>query len=77
VWCEDGLFAVTVDTNSPSLLGKLKRLFGVEQYQFGAYDVSPDGGRFVLVKDVTEYDSDLVVVLNWLDEVERLVPTSR
>ena len=71
------MFAVPVDANSASPLGEPKRLFAVEQYLLGAYDVSADGERILVVKDVSGFDSDLVVVLNWLDEVERLVRTGR
>lgn len=75
VWCEDGLFALPVNVNSPSPIGRPERLFAVEPYFSGAYDVSTDGRRFLMIKDITEPDSELVVVLNWLDELKRLVPT--
>jgi eukaryotic-like serine/threonine-protein kinase len=42
------------------------------------YDVSPDGKRFLLIKDASPSETtphQLVVVLNWLDELKRLVPT--
>jgi hypothetical protein len=38
------------------------------------YDVSPDGQRFVMVKDEPGSDR-LNVVLNWTEELKRLVPT--
>ena len=38
------------------------------------YDVSPDGQRFVMVKDETG-SGRLNVVLNWAEELKRLVPT--
>jgi Tol biopolymer transport system component len=38
------------------------------------YDVSPDGQRFVMVKDETG-SGRLNVVLNWTEELKRLVPT--
>jgi dipeptidyl aminopeptidase/acylaminoacyl peptidase len=40
------------------------------------YDVSPDGRRFLLIKDVPSKEPDapqLIVVKNWLDELQRLV----
>ena len=37
------------------------------------YDVSPDGKRFVMVKDETG-SGRLNVVLNWTEELKRLVP---
>ena len=39
------------------------------------YDVSRDGGRFLFVTRA-EYPRDLHVVLNWYQELERLVPTN-
>ena len=43
------------------------------------YDVSPDGQRFLMMKG-TEQESDatqLNVVLNWADELRRLVPARK
>ena len=41
------------------------------------YDISPDGQRFLLIKrgEATEGTSELTVVLNWFEELKRLVPT--
>jgi serine/threonine-protein kinase len=44
------------------------------------YDVSPDGQRFLMIKDVATGDQNgtpasIVVVLNWFEELNRLVPT--
>jgi len=43
------------------------------------YDVSPDGQRFLMIKDVAAADQNatpagIVVVLNWFEELKRLVP---
>lgn len=38
------------------------------------YDVSADGQRFVMVKDETG-SGRLNVVLNWTEELKRLIPT--
>jgi eukaryotic-like serine/threonine-protein kinase len=52
---------------------------------FGAanrfYDVSPDGERFLMIRENDEEGQDgsparLVVVLNWHEELKRLVPTN-
>ena len=45
------------------------------------YDVSPDGQRFLMIKDnaagdQTSTPASMVVVLNWSEELKRLVPTS-
>ena len=40
-----------------------------------SYDLAPDG-RFLLVKpEEHAYVSEINVVLNWFDELQRLVPT--
>jgi hypothetical protein len=44
------------------------------------YDVSPDGQRFLMIKEGTSTDqasaSQVIVVQNWLEELKRLVPTN-
>jgi len=44
-----------------------------------SYDVSRDGTRFVMIEEDAGYSSDvgsdLVVVLDWFEELKRLVPT--
>ena len=44
-----------------------------------SYDVSPDGRRFLMIKDAGAEEgaapSQLVVVLNWFEELKRLPPT--
>ena len=42
------------------------------------YDVSPDGQRFPVLKPVEQKEAPLTqinVVLNWSEELKRLVPT--
>ena len=45
------------------------------------YDVSPDGKRFLMVKDATDQAPatplSVVVVQNWSEELKRLVPSKR
>jgi hypothetical protein len=45
-----------------------------------SYDVAADGQRFLMIKegegsDQTDAPSSLIVVLNWVEELKRLVPT--
>ena len=50
---------------------------GMTWFEAGAYDVSPDGERFLMVlEDRTPETMELVVVLNWFEELKRLVPTN-
>lgn len=63
------------------------RMFAAGQYFFGAgeafgrgYDISRDGRRFLMIKDVTPDPSSaptIVVVQNWFEELRQKVPTSR
>ena len=41
------------------------------------YDVTPDGQRFLMVREVPQQPasvSQIVLVQNWLEELKRLVP---
>ncbi len=41
------------------------------------YDISPDGQRFLMIKAVEGSQSGQInVVLNWFEELKRLVPTN-
>ena len=40
-----------------------------------AYDVSPDGQRFLMVKQGEQVPTQINVVQNWIEELKRLVPT--
>ena len=77
---KDELYAVAVDTVSGFQAGPPQVLFEWDAWGYGyatAYDVSADG-RFLasLLADSQEGDPYRVVVIeNWLDELERLVPT--
>jgi len=42
------------------------------------YDISPDGQRFLMIKEETAQQdtAQINVVLNWFEELKRLVPTN-
>jgi Tol biopolymer transport system component len=67
-------------TTSPDLALSTPRLLFEQRYAYGVsvttpnYDVSPDGQRFVMVKDESG-SGRLNVVLNWTEELKRLGPT--
>jgi Tol biopolymer transport system component len=42
---------------------------------FQYYDISPDGKRFLMLKEVTPEVNQINVVQNWFEELKRLVPT--
>ena len=78
----NSVMAVKVSTEPTFTFGPPEVLFEgtyLHDYDFAAptYDVAPDG-RFLMIKPVTGEDSErteLIVVLNWFEELERLVPT--
>jgi hypothetical protein len=41
------------------------------------YDVTRDGQRFVMVKEQTISANQINVVVNWFEELKRLVPLDR
>jgi len=92
VWSPDGkelfyrsgnrMMAVSVETEPAFVASRPTALFegsyrGVNSqprgYQY--YDISPDGQRFLMVK-LGEDTSRIQVVLNWFEELKRLVPTN-
>ena len=42
----------------------------------GPYDLTPDGQRFVMIKTGDEENLQITVVLNWFEELTRLVPVN-
>ena len=90
VWARDGrelfylrgheMVAVPVETEPSFRSGKLETLFRKQHLGFGwghPYDVGPDG-RFLMVTPVSEEQletREIVLVLNWFEELERLVPS--
>ena len=55
-------------------------MFDTKYYgEFYSYDVTPDGLRFLMIKENTigdrSHPPSMVVVLNWQEELKRLVPT--
>jgi serine/threonine-protein kinase len=90
IWSPDGgelfyrngnqIMAVTVQAGPSFKAGEPMVLFeggfGYGYTDFGVpYDISPDGERFVMLKDVGTQPSQIHVVLNWFEELKRLVPT--
>jgi Tol biopolymer transport system component len=73
------MMVVDVST-SPDLTLSPPRVLFEQRYAFGSaqtipnYDVSPDGQRFVMVKDDSA-SGRLNIILNWTEELKRLAPT--
>ena len=80
------MWAVPVETEPRFRVGNLEPLFQgpyvVDQSGQGSrFDIAPDGERFLMLKPLGAtltdgtVEPDLVVVFNWFDELQRLVPT--
>lgn len=65
----------TFNAGKPELLFEGSFSYGYLDWSY-SYDISPDGQRFVMVKkgDTTV---ELNVVLNWFEELKRLVPSGK
>ena len=76
------VLAVSIDTTSAFTSGDPKVLFTGPYYRTAlnrghTYDVMPDGQKFVMIRE-SETDtaaSEIIVIQNWSEELERLVPT--
>ena len=79
-WNEDRLMAVDVETAATFSAGRPRLLFEAPHITVGGpagaqgYDISPDGQRFLLIQP-SEASTEMHVVLNWFQELKRLVPT--
>ncbi|MDA2927430.1 protein kinase [Acidobacteria bacterium AH-259-G07] len=79
------MIAVAVRSEGESLrAGKPRQLFEgsfPSLYPYPDYDITPDGKRFVMFKMDTEKEeaafTHLNFVLNWFEELKRLVPTAK
>ncbi len=75
------MMAVDITTEPTFRAGSPRLLFegSYESSTIGSafYDVTPDGQRFVMVQAQQEAGaSQIHVVLNWFEELKRLVPTN-
>jgi len=77
---------VPVDTERGFTSATSESMFRLSAYAFPSwgrkYDISPDGQRFVFLKRAGSQTGEdaspphVIVVLNWLEELKRLVPTN-
>ena len=77
----DKMMAVAIETQPALRVANPRALFE-EHYYAGvepSYDVSQDGQRFLMLKESLEHPAatQLIVVLNWFEELKRLVPPGR
>ena len=65
-----------LELGEPRILFEEHEMFAPHRWSDPAYDVAPDG-RFLLLVADRSGAKILHVVLNWLQELERLVPSKR
>jgi len=77
-----GMMAASVKLSPSLTLGRVTKLFDWEKPPRGMsswrYDISPIDGRFLMTKPATVGPNGAInisVVLNWTEELKRLVPT--
>ena len=72
------MMVADVQTDGDLVVSEPRLLFEASYHASGVvnYDVSPDGQHFVMIETDPNGDGRrLEIVLNWFDELERLVPT--
>ena len=78
----DKMTVISVQTEPTFKMLAAPRILFQGSYYFGSfdwasnYDVTPDGQRFVMVKQPETSATQINVVLNWFEELKRLVPTN-
>ena len=74
------MMAVNITTEPNTTVGKPRMLFEEDHYEYSephrSYDVADDGGFLMLElgEQPSEKVTELRVVLNWFEELKRLVP---
>ncbi len=83
---DEKMMAVDITTQPGFAAGKPRQLFEGHYLRNGVgyarpnYDISPDGQRFLMVRSVEQEQSpptQINVVLNWTEELKRLVPLDK
>jgi Tol biopolymer transport system component len=73
---ERKLTAVAVETGPDLRIGTPRLLFEADfAMDFSSYDITPDGQRFVIIQGEEKPQAEIRVILNWPEELKRLVPT--
>jgi hypothetical protein len=74
------MMAVETNTKSNFSADKPKLVFERRYATYNtmpAYDVTPDGQRFLLAKTAGQGPQEINIVLNWIEELKQKVPTGK
>ena len=75
---DDKMMVVDVVTSSSFSAGTPKMLLEDQDFINAAWDVSPNGQRFLIVKPMEQQAATQIdVVLNWFEELKRRVPSGK
>jgi len=66
----------TLNAGKPGVLFEGSYVSASNPIGFQYYDISPDGQRFLMIKEDQQEAAQINVVLNWFEELKRLVPTN-
>ena len=71
------MMAVDIESQSNLAVGKPRLLFERPPSAITNFDVTPDGQRFLMIQAGEQQGeaNQINVVLNWFEELKRLVPT--
>ena len=69
------MMVVPIQTRPTFQAGSPRLLFDKSSYWRG-FDISPDGQRFLMIKPQKRKAGQIKVVLNWFEELKRLVPVT-
>jgi hypothetical protein len=67
----------TFRAGTPMKLFNAHYYSGAGNFQGRAYDIAPDGRRFLMMKVDAGPPTDIGIVLNWSDELKRLIPANK
>ena len=70
------MMAVTIDTE-PEFKADLPRMLFQTDFEWDGFDVASDGRFLIMRAPDGQRRSQIRVILNWAEEVKRLVPTGR
>ena len=75
----DKMMVVEVQSEPAFTSGRPQLVFEgpylTDLYATSNYDISPDGQRFLMIKEEEGQQDQINVILNWFEELKRLVPT--
>jgi len=76
----NNIMSAAIETEPIFKVQTRKVLFGGDYEKNSShtnYDIHPDNKRFVMIKSPLEMSTEMIVVLNWFEELKRLVPTEK